>query len=261
MDKNKVKENFSRYAGSYDKYASIQKIAAKKLAEEFNGSNFRTILEIGCGTGLYTGLLREKFGNAEITAVDISPDMVGTARKKMKSADISFIVCDAEKLTPGRKFDLVTSNASLQWVQNPPRLFKKIASMLTTRGEFHFSMYGPDTFNELKEVLGVHYGRRKWLSSAMFADLEETKSSLNKVFTKVNAEETYIKEDFFSLMDFLKSIKHTGTRGEGLGSAFFLGKYAINEMEKTYIRRFGKITATHHIYFCRCVSETGGKRA
>ena len=53
------------------------------------------------------------------------------------------------------------------------------------------------------------------------------------------------------LWDFVKDVKHSGTRGEGLGSSTFLGKYAIREMERTYIEKFGSIVATHHVYFCK----------
>ena len=63
--------------------------------------------------------------------------------------------------------------------------------------------------------------------------------------------EVHIKVEFESLLEFLKDIKYSGTRGRGLGEDIFLGKNTIKEMEKTYIKKFSKIIATHHVFFCR----------
>jgi hypothetical protein len=78
---------------------------------------------------------------------------------------------------------------------------------------------------------------------------------LRSHFDDVEFREEFFSISFYDLMDLLKDIKHSGTRGEGLGGSVFLGKYAVSEMEKTYIRRFGRVIATHHVYFCRAVKR------
>ena len=50
------------------------------------------VLDIGCGPGNSTAVLRERYPHAEILGVDSSPDMIEAARKA--SPDIDFQLCD-----------------------------------------------------------------------------------------------------------------------------------------------------------------------
>lgn len=70
MDKSNIAHNFSRYAHLYDKYAGVQNQAALELVSSLKNNNFSKILELGCGTGNYTLMLREKFRDARIKAVE-----------------------------------------------------------------------------------------------------------------------------------------------------------------------------------------------
>ena len=65
-DKGTMVKNFSRHAGSYDGFTDIQNETAKILADMLPGGDVASILEIGCGTGNYTLLLREKFKGSAI---------------------------------------------------------------------------------------------------------------------------------------------------------------------------------------------------
>ena len=111
-------------------------------------------------------------------------------------------------------------------------------------------MYGPETFREFKEVLGLHLGPRQWLTSSRFAEKDRVEFILGKYFRNFELYEENYSVDFFSIWDFLQNIKKSGSRGDGLGGVF-LGKYTIKEMEKTYVEKFGSVRATHHVYFCR----------
>ncbi|MFH1552078.1 MAG: malonyl-ACP O-methyltransferase BioC [Candidatus Omnitrophota bacterium] len=251
MDKKIIRNNFSRNADSYDDHAAVQKRCAEKLIELIRGKQFRRILEVGCGTGIYTKLLRDEYADAQITALDISGDMVEIAQKKFSQGDVAFMVADGEQIRRDEKLDLITSNASFQWFERFGTALELFARTLADDGVLCFSMYGPETFKEFEEVLGRHFGGRPWLSSSRFVSRETTEVILKKHFKNFDLVEEHFTVDFFSLWDFLKDIKHSGARGEGLGGGRFLGKYVIKELEKTYIEKFGGITATHHVYFCK----------
>ena len=45
----------------------------------------KTIWEVGCGTGHNLHILAKEFPNARLTGIDISPDMLAIARKKLRS--------------------------------------------------------------------------------------------------------------------------------------------------------------------------------
>lgn len=250
INKHILKGNFSKSAVTYDDHAEVQKRCAEKLMDIIDLDYFPRILEIGCGTGVFTALLKDRYPDAEITALDISPHMVDVARKKLADKKVHFEVSDGEGIVKDKKFDLITSNASFQWFENLDTAFSAFASHLSKEGLLCFSMYGPETFREFKEVLGLHLGPRQWLTSSRFVEKDQVGDLLNKYFNKFELYEENYSVDFFSIWDFLQNIKKSGSRGDGLRGAF-LGKYTIKEMERTYIEKFGAVTATHHVYFCR----------
>jgi len=186
MDKNIVNGNFSRNAESYDDYAAVQRKCAEKLIGLIGEKPFSSILEIGCGTGIYTRLLHDRYGDAEITAVDISEKMVEIAREKLTGKNISFMIADGEQITPDGKLDLITSNASFQWFENIEETLELFTGALADGGMLCFSMYGPETFKEFREVLGVHFGRHRGLSSASSRPVKKWKASLRSISGDLN---------------------------------------------------------------------------
>ncbi|RKY42765.1 MAG: malonyl-[acyl-carrier protein] O-methyltransferase BioC [Candidatus Makaraimicrobium thalassicum] len=251
MDKRIINGNFSKNAKSYDDHAAVQSRCAERLIELIRGERFSRILEIGCGTGIYTRLLRDKYGDAEMTALDISEDMIGVARKKFPAGDVSFRVADGEQMAMDGKADLITSNASFQWFEDLCGTLELFAEALADGGVLCFSMYGPETFKEFRDVLESHFGRHRRLSSSRFICREEMEIILAKYFKRFELAEERFTADFSSIWDFLRDVKHSGSRGEGLENDLFLGRDAIREMEKTYIEKFNRIVATHHVYFCK----------
>lgn len=251
VDKIVIKDNFSKSAVTYDDHTAVQRKCAEKLIDLLDLDYFSSILEIGCGTGGYTELLTRKFPDASISSMDMSEEMVNFAQKKISNERVSFHVSDAESLDIGRVFDLITSNASFQWFSGLDNAFSCFSKHLAPGGMLCFSMYGPGTFSEFKEVLGAHLGPRQWLSSSRFASRPELELALGRYFSKFEIFEKNFKVDFFSIWDFLQNIKKSGSRGEGLGKGTYLGKYALRDMERTYMEKFGGIVATHNVYFCK----------
>lgn len=256
MNKQILIRNFSRYADVYDKYADVQRIIASKLIDEIKGYNFEKILEIGCGTGNYTMFLREKFGSAGLTAIDISGKMIAVARDKLKGRAVDFIVEDAENIELGEKFGLITSNASFQWFSDLDKALIKYKDSLYENGIISFSIFGPETFSELNEAWrGLTNGS---LAAGNFVPKERIKTSLMKFFKKVTVEEVRHMEFFKCLKDLLDKIKYTGIRGEGLTGKIFFGPGLAQRLEKSYWDRFSTINngqkqlpATYQVFLCR----------
>jgi len=250
-DKGVIKQNFSKNACYYDRHSGIQGECARRLIDSIKGEKFYNILEIGCGTGIYTQLLCEEHEDARITAVDISREMLEEARKRLWDKSPRFIVADVEHLELEQKFDLVTSNASLQWLERPDRTFGRLARSLSDNGVMCFSIYGPETFVEFETVLRELFGKDQWLSSAGFLSNNILKDTVGRHFDSFDIHEESFKVDFSSLLEFLQDIKRSGARGYGLAGEIYLGKGMIKRMEELYIERFGGIAATHHVYFCK----------
>ena len=90
----------------------------------------QTIVDIGCGPGNSTKVLRDIFPNAEILGIDSSPNMIEKA--KTEYPDISFRLCDALALEG--TYDLLFSNACLQWIPDHVTLIPSLMEKLNDGG-------------------------------------------------------------------------------------------------------------------------------
>ena len=250
MDKKTIARNFSRYAYLYDRYADVQRIAASELLRRNANRDFERILELGCGTGNYTQLLRERFKKAKIQAVDICDKMISVARDKLKNKNIHFIVEDAECLNSREQFDLITSNAAFQWFEDLEKSLLRYKALLKKQGMISFSVFGPLTFSELNSSIKSVLGDTA-ITVDGFMSKDKVEGMLHKFFKEPNINETVFREDFKSIKDLLEKIKYTGTRGSGLGSKIYFSRRALEEIDRAYLDKFKKITATYQVFFCQ----------
>ncbi len=96
------------------------------LVDRIQGQPQR-ILDLGCGTGSTTLLLKQKFTTAQVIGLDLSPYMLVTAAKKAKNANltIEWRQGKAEQTGfPDAFFDVVT--ASLLFHETPPDITQAI---------------------------------------------------------------------------------------------------------------------------------------
>lgn len=157
MNKELIKKRFSRKLDSYNANARIQKSMAEKLVNcviNAKSEQKKSILEIGCGTGFLTKLVVESINCEKYVALDIVPE----CEKYIKeiNSDITFIPKDIEEYLEGakEKFDLIISNASLQWIDNLPNFITKLVQKLAAGGILAFSTFGAENFREIYYVLG-----------------------------------------------------------------------------------------------------------
>lgn len=250
-DKGMVEDNFSKYANLYDKYADIQCLAAKELINKSPDRNIRNILDVGCGTGNYTLLLRKKYNLAHIKAVDISRDMVDVARTKFGKGGIEFIVADAEDLEFTGEFDLITSNAAFQWFNDPGSFLAGYKNALREEGSMLFSTFGPLTFRELSLSVKDALGKDIRISSDGFPGKEELAGMMKDRFRESAVEETVIKKKYVSLEELLRHIKYTGARGSPISGISLWRKTMLDRIEEAYMSNFGGIEASYQIFYCR----------
>lgn len=251
VDKKTLIRNFSRYAYLYDRYADIQRESAQELLKGIKDNGFTEILEIGCGTGNYTLLLKEKFKQAKIMALDISNKMIEVAQEKLKNKNIKFLVADGECLNLKAEFDLITSNASLQWFVDLNEALSNYKNMLKNNGLLYFSLFGPLTFLELNTVLN-YLLKDTSIEANRFAPQERLKEILKQNFKAVKIKEIRYQETFSSLIGLFKKIKYSGIRGNGFGERTYFSQKLLAELEKVYLDKYKKILATYQIFLCRC---------
>ncbi len=92
----------------------------------------RTVVDLGCGPGNVTPLLRQRWPEAELTGLDNSDEMLARARDAMP--DTAFEKVDVSAWRPAGRFDVIYSNAALQWITGHDRLFTDIAAQVAPGG-------------------------------------------------------------------------------------------------------------------------------
>jgi malonyl-CoA O-methyltransferase len=216
----------------------------------------KNILEIGCGTGIFTELLLKKFPRATLCAIDFSPAMLAVAQNKLNQnppaeKHVRFVLADAEFLNFNETFDLICSSACFQWLAEFEETLKMYKKMLSPGGRVVFSIFGPATFQELRTSLESWQGQKIELSAQHFITKQKLQSQLKKLFKKVAFKEKTYKETNPSLADLLRKIKYTGTRGQGVPRHIFLGPQALKEIEALYLKKFKNIITTYQIFYCK----------
>jgi malonyl-CoA O-methyltransferase len=262
IDKEIIKRNFSRCAAYYDRFSVVQNICARRLISKIHNGGISDILDIGCGTGNFTKLLRERFPASNIKAIDISWDMVEVARRKLKDADIEFIVADAETMEFKKTFDLICSNASFQWFQDLENTLSRYTRMLGKNGVILFSVFGPRSFNELNSSLEELFAAPIAVSAYDFLEGSKIEAILRKHFKEISIEEELFEQRYCSLSELLRAIRYTGVRGRGLNRHIWTLK-TVRALEDIYRKRFSipgvtgqkYITTTYQIYFCKGINE------
>ncbi len=96
----------------------------------------KRILDVGCGPGNSTEVICGRFPDAEVLGVDSSAEMIAAARARAWSGRVSFREFDAASPLAGLgvEFDLVFSNACMQWIGGHEELLRDWVSMLRPGG-------------------------------------------------------------------------------------------------------------------------------
>lgn len=117
---------------TYERFLKERTQPSIDLAAKIPLSEPKSIIDIGCGPGNSTRVLKERFPNARVIGADSSAEMVAKARE----GGGEFIQLDAsrELRTLGEKFDVVFSNACIQWVPDHPVLLRNMMNLLNEGG-------------------------------------------------------------------------------------------------------------------------------
>jgi len=110
----------------YDKMHKSHQVQHEDFLKFLKIKEPRTVLEVGCGTGVYPIKLKELFSDKEYTGTDISE----TAIKQCKqNSSFEFIAGDFLKLNFTKKFDLVFSHAVVDHVYDMDAFVLKIVEL------------------------------------------------------------------------------------------------------------------------------------
>jgi trans-aconitate 2-methyltransferase len=116
----------------------------RDLVAAIPNRNVKTAIDVGCGPGNSTEVLAAAFSDATITGLDNSADMIAAARKRLPN--IRFELADLTRWNDPGPFDVILSNAVMQWVPDHATLFPTLVSKLGAGGSLAIQM--PDNADE-----------------------------------------------------------------------------------------------------------------
>lgn len=118
----------------YEKFIKDRTQPAIDLASRLDFIEPENIIDIGCGPGNSTRVLKDKFPNARVVGADNSLEMLDKARKL--HPDLAFIQLDAtgDFSEINEKYHIVFSNACIQWLPNHREHLSKLMRLLKPNG-------------------------------------------------------------------------------------------------------------------------------
>ena len=114
----------------YLKFEKERTQPAIDLANRLRGYHPGRIADLGCGPGNSTAVIRSVFPEAEIIGLDHSSNMIDRARAEHPG--LQFQLCDVSELSG--EFDMLFSNACLQWLPDHHALLPRLMGLLRPGG-------------------------------------------------------------------------------------------------------------------------------
>lgn len=131
MNKEIIKDFFDNLAPRWDNEPIADKEIIDTILDNGGIKENVAVLDVACGTGvLFPYYLQRNV--KDITAVDLSPEMVKIAKSKFPQADI--ICGDAETITFDRQFDTVMIYNAFPHFPEPEKVIENLAKAIKPNG-------------------------------------------------------------------------------------------------------------------------------
>ncbi len=149
-----IANNFSRHVADYNPAASLQATVAAKLAARLPPDlPPGPLLEVGCGTGLFSRHLVQAYPNRELHLTDLSPAMVAATQAQFGSQP--GVVCyqlDGEEVAPTPRFSGIFSSFTLQWFLQCQASLVNLCAALLPGGALVLALQGAGSYPEWRRA-------------------------------------------------------------------------------------------------------------
>ncbi|MGN8160552.1 methyltransferase domain-containing protein [Salinisphaera sp. SWV1] len=127
-------------AHQYSQFETERNRPVVDLLSHLPEAGVNRAVDIGCGSGNSTGLLRQRYPQASIYGIDSSADMIAAARRRLPAIDFQAI--DIDEWRPDVPSDLILANAVIVGTDHG---FRCERPSFAWRGSLN-GQYGPGQF-------------------------------------------------------------------------------------------------------------------
>jgi len=153
VNKQDVARSFSLAASTYDEVAALQRSVAENLLTRIPDQTFENIIDLGCGTGVVSTQLAQRFTTSTVFGLDIAEGMLEYARRQFSQPALQWCCADAESLPlQDNSVDLVFSSLAVQWCADFQQLCNEVMRVLKPGGYCVLATLGPNTLHELRSA-------------------------------------------------------------------------------------------------------------
>jgi trans-aconitate 2-methyltransferase len=141
-------------SSEYHRLSQPQLAWGKKVFQRLRLRGDELLLDAGCGTGRLTELLLDIVPRGRVVALDLSVNMLNTAREYLQprfQRCLYFVAADLQDLPFEHSFDCIVSTAAFHWVLDHERLFRSLHGALRSKGRLEAQCGGGPNLARLRE--------------------------------------------------------------------------------------------------------------
>ncbi|HED9840875.1 TPA: malonyl-ACP O-methyltransferase BioC, partial [Campylobacter jejuni] len=218
-------------AKDYEKHAKVQDFMGLKLCEilkDLKISHFEKVFEFGCGRGELSKKLQNFITFDEYLKNDILDF-------KENSNILIFDMNEISKQDLSKeKFDLIVSNATLQWL-DLKQIIPSLRDMLNQNGILLLSTFAKQNLKEIKQSTGFGLN---------YFSLNELEQIFKIYFNEVKITQELVELSFDNALDVFRHLKLSGVNSLGF---YPLNKGFLKEFEEKFQNKL-----TYHPVFILC---------
>ena len=167
----------------------VQERKEAALFEKFGGKTVgQKVLEIGCGRGVGTEIIFERFGASDVDAFDLDPEMIGLAKERLASYPaerLQLFIGDAEQIdAPDNSYDAVFDFGIIHHIPSWQQSVEEVARVLKPNGKFYFEEVTAKALNRwFYRTFLKHPTENRFSGEQFIAELEKNGIVVGENFT------------------------------------------------------------------------------
>jgi len=157
LDSSRIGRWYDDTADAYEEVVWRNRQGAQRLVWSLPDGGYRDLLDVGCGTGLASAAMAQRFPLRSITGVDLSPEMLKRFQARLEDlpgVEVRAYEADvADMPVADGAFDAAISTMAFHWFADQPGAVAAMARALRPGGVFGLLMGGEGTEEEYRQIL------------------------------------------------------------------------------------------------------------